>query len=226
MSRPLALVAAFVVATAGAVTAAPNERFWTAAPEGSGLASFQHASFPTTPEERFLRWNEPLSRDEFVRQVVNERLCFIPDRAFDLSGTLLGGSAGGWSRGTRLGLVAGSMAYVGGWLSGSDSWLFGSIGLATGFGIGLFTDVDWPPSFTVKWGEDRPLSFGMGWLQKPGGLPGARARFAGACDWYYTAGVSLAYTPPAIRDLRFDLFFDPFASPRASYGGAQIQFGF
>lgn len=169
------------------------------------------------------------TRAELTRQMVRDRIGLISPDVFSLMGRLAptNGRPGALARGTRLGLVAGSVGYVGGVLSHRDPLIVGAAGLAVGFGLGAFADIKLPRRLSLEWGRDGPLSFGVGWLRKPGYLPRSQPRPGGhGALGRYTAGMGLHFSPPREHDLSLDLFLDPFAGKGDSLGGFQASFCF
>jgi hypothetical protein len=184
---------------------------------------------PQTFGERFLV--VPVrDRGEVVRRVLRDNLSVVSEQAFDLMGLLDGAGRHAPDilvRGAKFGLVIGSVAYVGGELGGGDPWLTGSAGLAAGLAAGALTDLDWPPSFTLRWGQETPFTLGLGWLPKSAGYPAWQPRFAGHSGRpRYTAGLSLSYTPDRARRTSVELFVDPFATSRDSCAGIEGRLQF
>lgn len=177
--------------------------------------------------ERFFILRPPTTRAEVVRRFVHEQLSAISPEAFDVMGYLEQGVPRRLGRGLKFGLVTGSAAYSLAELGGGDSWLLGSVGLAAGFTAAALADVNWPPTFTVRYGEGAPLALGLGWVEKPAYMPRSQALPA----WHRpgtqsTAGINLHYRPSRTQDLNLNLFVDPFAGEGDSLGGAQMRWGF
>ncbi len=213
-----------LLAVAAAALAEPSRL--PALPPDPGAA--YDDAYPAADLARFFPLERTVGRDEAVRAVLREHLSAIPPEAFDVMRFLNGRDAGSiMARGTKLGLFAGSAAYCASELCGSDSWLIGTTGLAAGFLTAAATDVNWPPTFTVRLGQQTPWNLGLGWLDKPNALPRHRPQMAwrsgrGAS----TAGIGLSYLPSPRHAVRFDLFLDPFAAPGDTTGGLQMGFGF
>ncbi|MCC7490797.1 MAG: hypothetical protein IT204_00535 [Fimbriimonadaceae bacterium] len=191
-------------------------------------AHYFAATFPEPAFARFAKFHQPLDRQAFVRQVVADHFSALPPEAFDLAAVLgRDGQSSRLQRGLRLGLVTGSVAYCGALAAGGDSWLYGSLGLAAGVATAAASDLNWPPTFTLRSAPDQPWQLGLGWLSKPACLP----RHNALPSWHshrslQTAGIGLSYraTPDAAQ--RWDCFLDPFAAPGASLGGVQWQLTF
>ncbi len=196
---------------------------------GSLLDDYYADTFPALVSTRVFRTEDPLSRGEFVRKVIREQLGQVPPEAFDVASMVDGMGFGSWfGRGAKLGLVTGSITYCAAELLGGDAWLLGSVGAGAGLASALFTDLDWPASLTWRSSRAATVRCEMGWVGKPGYLP--RGEILPA--WHTgrnrsTCGAGLNWHPdPARDDLRFDLFLDPFASERDTYGGLQFAIGF
>lgn len=196
---------------------------------GSLLDSYYADSFPELVPSRVFRTEAPLTRREFVRQVVREQLGQVPPEAFDAAQFVDGFGFGSWfGRGSKLGLVTGSITYCAAELFDGDAWLLGSVGAGAGLLTGAFTTVDWPGSLTWRSSKAATVHCEMGWVSKPAYLPRGDSLPA----WHTgrtrsTCGAGLSWRPdPRRKDLRLDMFLDPFASERDTYGGVQFAVGF
>ncbi len=183
-------------------------------------------TFPQPDSARFYRIAEDLDRAGVVRLVVGERLTWLSPDVIDVIDRMKGPDAR-LLRGMKFGLVTGAATFTVTELAGGDSWLIGSFGLGAGLLTAALTDLNWPPTYTLRYGADRPFTLGLGWLTKPGLLPRSRP----LPSWHgplrpNTAGIGLTYRPTLSDDVRFDLFADPFASRSNSQLGAQFQFQF
>lgn len=196
------------------------------APSGSLRDSYYADTFPKLPEQRFFEVREPLARNDTIQSLVRTHLSLRSTEAFDVISYLNQADVPTpLIRGAKLGLVTGSAVYSGTEALGGDGWVVGSIGVGTGFLVGALTDVDWPPTFTARWGQDEPFSLAAGWLKKPLYLP----RNTPLPAWHTagqrsTAGAGLRYAPN--DRLGFDAFLDPFATGGDTIGGMQMSYGF